>query len=326
MRYYDIRVLNTDGTPFILNGAAVRWASMANGQFDPGALLVELDLPVTQADTPISAAAVKVWGVDLRLRGQASDCNGKILVVYGGMFKGLPLATLAYNSGQSGLLLTGLITQAFGNSIGINQWIEFIVTANANDVVGQQLNLSFTWTKGTPLANAIQHTLAVAAPTLSTVINITSNIVLPEDEHGVYENIFQFASYLRQMSMSVVKTPAYQGVGVVVTPNSFVVSDGTTAKTPKNILFTDLVGQPTWIGPQIIQLTVYMRADLDIYDKIKLPITQITAAPQDPLQPLKDKSIFQGSFGISSIRHVGNSRQADALAWITVLEAYPATS
>jgi hypothetical protein len=63
-----------------------------------------------------------------------------------------------------------------------------------------------------------------------------------------------------------------------------------------------------------------MRGDLKIGDKITLPPTLVvtTAAAQSGI---KGPLTFQGSFTIQSLRHIGNSRQPDGAAWITVIEA-----
>jgi hypothetical protein len=48
-----------------------------------------------------------------------------------------------------------------------------------------------------------------------------------------------------------------------------------------------------------------------------------TAAAQSQY---RDKSAFQGKFQISVARHIGNFRQPDASAWVSVFNAFAVTS
>lgn len=309
-RYYSIQILEPDGTQFAL------YTSFPNGKTDTGALQVEFDIPITTLATPIGAASVKIWGVPLQTIGQASDFNGKQMKVFAGMQKGLPLA----NPAQAGLILQGSINQSFGNWIGNNQWIEFVVVTNGA-MLDEQLNITLSWAKGATLASAIEQNLAVAAPTYSVVTAISDKLVLGADEHGYYTSMTQFAQYIKQVSANIIGG-AYQGVDVLISEKTFKVFDGTTQADPFVINFNDLIGQPTWIDPGNIQVTTVMRADLEPTDYIKLPPGQVTTSASNQSQ-YRDKSVFQGAFMINEMRHIGNFRQADALAWITVMNCSP---
>lgn len=310
MRYYSIQILEPDGTQFAL------FTSLVNGKTDLGALQVEFDIPVTTLATPIGAASVKIWGVPLSTIGQASDFNGKLMKVFAGMQKGLPLA----NPAQAGLILQGSINQAFGNWIGNNQWVEFVVVTDGA-MLGEQLNITLSWKKGVLLSTAIEQTLAVAAPDYSVTTSISENLVLGADEHGYYTSMLQFAQYLKTVSAAIIGG-AYQGVDVLIADKTFKVFDGTTPTDPFPIDFNDLIGQPTWIDPGTIQVTTVMRADLEPTDYIRLPPGQVTTSAASQSQ-YRDKSVFQGAFMINEMRHIGNFRQADALAWITVMNCSP---
>jgi hypothetical protein len=128
-------------------------------------------------------------------------------------------------------------------------------------------------------------------------------------------------SYLRGVSQQIMTGDStYQGVGCCMQQGGITVHDGTSPPSPKMLQFTDLVGQPTWIAPGTIQIRTVMRGDLKVGDQIKLPPTRVitTAGAQSGiLGPLT----FDGIFKIASIRHIGNFRQPDGSAWITVIDA-----
>ena len=86
-----------------------------------------------------------------------------------------------------------------------------------------------------------------------------------------------------------------------------------------------MIGQVTWIDYQTVQLNCVMRADLHVGDYIKMPPGQVTTTAQSYSQ-FRQGSVFQGTFQISRIRHVGNFRQPMGEAWITTIDAYAVNS
>lgn len=102
---------------------------------------------------------------------------------------------------------------------------------------------------------------------------------------------------------------------------------------PVQIAFQDLIGQPTWIGPQTIQFMCPMRADLTVNQVVTMPKgilgnpanpagspgAVITTAAASPSQ--RQTSGFTGNFQIVSIHHVGNFRDPNGIAWATIIDA-----
>ncbi|MBV8060463.1 MAG: hypothetical protein JO253_02915 [Alphaproteobacteria bacterium] len=312
MRYYRIRITNQD------TGELIKEFTSLNtlGQTIPGALNVEFDIPVFRMAEPAGAAYVKVWGISIQDIGQALDLTNRNIEIYAGMQKGLPLA----NPKQSGLILQGTIQQAFGNWQAMEQSLDLIV-----NVIGESAsdpkNITLNWRKGQALGDAVKATLAIAFPAYTAQISTTQNLVLNQDEVGYYENITQFADYVKIVSQHIVNDPAYQGVDILVKDKTFIISDGSTAKTPKNIEFTDLIGQPTWIAFSSIIFKCVMRADISVGDYIKMPPSpQITTAQS--YSQYRDKAAFNGVFVVKEARHMGNFRQPDANSWVTTFEAY----
>ena len=334
MRYYSIVITDpaTGGlitTPSSLPGSNATYSSFANGQTAPGALNVELDVPIGAFAQPSDAAYVSIWGVSLAEISQSTQLGatpkapGKSIAIYAGMQKGLPLA----NPAQAGLIAQGTILQAFGNWIGTDQSLDIIFYAPFGSPAAP-VNLTQNWLAGTPLAQAIANTLKVAFPGYQQDIQISPNLVLAHDEPAFYGSITEYAQYVKQVSRDVKVMPNYPGVDIAITPdNVFRVYDGTTQSAPKTIAFQDLIGQPTWINDEnnspVIQFKTVMRADLSLNDYVKMPPAVVTTTSAAASSLVNLRAAFQGPFQISSIHHYGNFRQAPADAWVTVFEAFP---
>lgn len=311
MRYYTIEISDQ------ISGTIIRrFTSLSvQGVTDLGALNVELDIPVFPYAQPIGGAFIRVWGVSLQTISQASDFNGRAFKIFGGMAKGLPLA----NPQQSGLLAQGFIQQAFGNWQDTNQTLDMVVQAGTG-TVDAPANLILNWRKGQALSEAIQNTLNTAYPGYTVKVNISSRLVLDYDQVAYYQTISEFAGNLRVITQAILGGE-YRGVEIILREKQFIVYDGTSPTTPKQIKFTDLIGQPTWINPGQIQIKAVMRADVSLGDYVKLPPGQILTTAQSYSQ-YKQGSVFQGTFQIDSVRHLGNFRQPDANSWVTVFDMH----
>lgn len=316
MRYYKI-VITDPAT-----GAVRRtWTSLQdNGNFNPGALNIELDIPVTAYAVPMGAAYVRIWGISLQDIGRAANFNGANIAVYGGMSKGLPLA----NPNQAGLLVKGSIQQAFGNWVSTDMTLDLILQPRTGTIEAP-LNIVLNWKAGTPLASALASTFSVAFPQLAQNINISPSLVLSHDAPGYYQTLPQLAQFVNEITRAIIGG-SYPGVGIAIDDNTIYVFDGTqsvngTSPTkPKTINFVDLIGQPTWIDLLTIQAKCVMRADIAVGDYVKMPPSLATTSPQSFSQ-YRQSSVFQGVFMANLIRHVGNFRQADANSWVTVINA-----
>ena len=156
-------------------------------------------------------------------------------------------------------------------------------------------------------------------------VDIDASIVRPNHEPGFFPTLEQFAQYCRQTSLNIVKTKGYAGVSIVQIGTTINVFDGSaaTSGTAKQINFTDLIGQPTWIKSPNISIKTVMRADLAVGSQIKLPQTVVTNSAQANSSLVNQKTSFQGEFKIISLRHVGNFRQSLGDSWVTVIEAAP---
>lgn len=282
-----------------------------------GALNVELDVPVIQFATPMGNSTVRVWGIGINDIKNASYYNNMVLKLYAGMAKGLPLA----NPKQQGLLMEGVINQCFGNWQGVDMTLDFVVVYGIGGTVVNPQNLVLNWTKGTTLGAAIKAALAVAAPTISCNDFSSPNLVQDHDEPAAYANLAQLSEYAYQKSRALLKGD-YPGISLVLRNGAFFIYDNTTPKTPKDIVFTDLIGQPAWLASNEIQFKTAMRGDINVSDYIRLPPSQVSTQAQSYSQ-YRDGSVIQGSFMVDQVRHIGNFRQPDGNSWVTVFNAHP---
>lgn len=333
MRYYSV-VITDPKTGNVVRPAAFAdlklpftYGSLVNGQTLGAALNVELDIPVAALALPAgdSGAFLRVWGISLQEIAQANDLTNKLISVYGGMARGLPLATAA--QGQAGLLVSGYVFQAFGNWIGTAMTLDIVIYAgdgpNGLGDAANPRNLVLNWKAGTQLGDAIKSALSTAFPTLKQNVSISPNLVLTSDQVGYFQTASQFAKLVKLASAAIVGG-TYPGVDILLTQSTFNVYDGTATKTPTQIKFQDLIGQPTWIASPQIQVTTMMRSDIHVGDYIKLPPSLTTNTAQG-LAQFRNSSVFQGNFQVTQVRHVGNYRQPDASAWATTIDAAPVT-
>lgn len=365
MRFYDIIIKKNgklvtspalSGKPSFSLGVGARqgstqqstYTSYFNGQTLPGALNIEMDLAVAAMATPQKGGSITIWGVSKAEISQSQDLIGAEVEVWGGMRKGLPLAEPAQSTVP---LMIGRVNQAFGNWIGTERNLTLIFSPDvgrANDPKNFVLN----WKRGTPLADAIKATMSVALPGSRSEIFISPNLKYDDDKFGVYGTLPQFSQALFALTnvqlfagIKTVNGLPYGGVECFIKSidnRTYVFYDNTvrlrngkaaTGTAITEIAFADLIGQPTWIGPNQISFKTVMRADISIGDSVKLPkavagFGGIQTPGSSPTQESgslpyasRDKLTFNGTFNIQTIRHYGNFRQPDAAGWVTVFTA-----
>jgi len=325
--HFDIRNATTGAAvlPSSLGGLPIS-SLLPNGQTNPAALNVELDIPVASLASPDGQAIVTIWGLGLQdiktawglglqvASAQGQQQEGALITIYGGMAKGLPLA----NPAQQGPLVIGQINQAFGNWIGIDQTVALILSPPSG-TQAQPKNISFQWIAGQTLQAALQTTLSVAFPGVPLRFSISPKLVLAHTETHVAWSMEQLADLVMRLSLAISPTPNYQGVSVVNNGNNITINDYTTTPQPTAINFQDMVGQPTWIEPGVIQVKLVMRGDLALYDTIKLPPSLITTTA-DAYVAQSGYATFSGNYQIQRMHHYGNFRSNSAADWNTTID------
>lgn len=306
MRYYLIIITDPNGKEL------VRYSSLLpNGNFNPGSLNIEFDIPAYPLATPAGANYLRIWGLGLKDIFQSANYNNSTMTVYAGMSKGLPLA----DPKQQGIIMSGTINQAFGNWQDVNQTVDFVVYPDVGSATAPK-NIVFDWSVNQSMGDAIKTTLTRAFPTYTVNVNINPKLVATSPDRGAFQTLTQFAQYVRDKSIGFLQNTTYLGVTMLIQQTQINVFDVPSSTTPTEISFYDLVGQPTWIGYQQINFKTVLRADLNVGDYIKVN-TPIATVVQQSYSQYKNQTLFSNVYQISSIRHVGNFRGSDGDSWVT---------
>lgn len=352
MRFYDIQFTDPDGQllgnfGFARNGFNTTYSSYLGGQNISGALNVEFNIPQAPFATPQQGSWLRIWGVPLDELARSNNLgptpgsgstpiklNG--ISIRAGMQKGLPLA----KPQQIGTIVKGSIFKPFGNWQETDMTLEMVILPAVGNTNSQNINIPFNYPKNKPLSDAIKQSLTTGLTNYDNTVQVSPALVLPYDAAGSYTTLTSFAAMILKLSLQQqfqgIKTlggGTYGGVQTRVVGNTVTVYDGTTNyssnsfSSPKAIAFEDLIGQPTWIGPNSINFKCVMRGDINVGDYISLPtslaIPYVLSTPGASLPGTASRNnlTFQGSFIIINVRHYGNFRSPNANAWVTVYNA-----
>jgi hypothetical protein len=334
-------------TPAI-SGASIAGAwlcSVVNGHNDPGALDIEFDVEISAGGA--STGSLKIYGIPQNIISQAVNFTNLGVRLYGGFTNGLPLANDQVI--HQGLIANGLIYPAFGNWIGNELSLEFII--KPGDVSGSGgptdvKNIIHNMPQGTPLSSAIQTALSTAFPNSSFIVNISNALTLNYPDQGFYQSIEQYQNYFKSLSHSILGTPTttgYQGAQIFPTGyGQYVVTDFTNPGNTIPIQFEDLVGQPTWIDVNTIQVKTVLRGDINSAwasgNNVSITLPNpllVTTLGQGALTysvaGLNNNNsntfehgnvlLFNGSWLVNKVRHVGKFRQPTGESWVTIINA-----
>ena len=316
MRYYEITLTPKGSTTPIRT-----WSSYPGGVYDPGALDVEFDMPVTTYGAPAGGQTISVHGISLADLTQSQQFAGMNMIFKAGMQAGLPLVTPS----QAGTIIAGDIFQSFGNWQGTDMTLDFVLNPAiyTNDTPG---NFTLVWNKGERLSDSLTHCLQVALPNMPISMNISPSLVLSNDGHHYCKTLDQLAQYIDDLTDRKFKG---NRVNISIQGGKLVIFDNTYTPNPIQINFNDLIGQPTWIDVQTLQIKTVMRADLQLGARITMPTGFQNAPGFVAINPasfpssLKYKSTFSGNFTIIELRHIGSYRSSDATNWCTLFNCVP---
>jgi hypothetical protein len=415
MRYYDIFI--ADAPPsFVPNPRGSTWSSHPWGgtKRDPSAQQVELSLWTSPIHSPSGAgqSTAEIYGVSWEQIGQQSKLIGKAVTIYGGMHPGFPLANIQARPGLPGLLMQGRITQSWGNWLGTQMSVGFVISpagdtsgadstspttpspagggeapaapaaqaqmtrtgprsidrkpfaiapptvsqrgiggdftdfasigqsfGNATSTFGGIVNSFFGGGGGLisplnfihnlmpnmPLSGAIQETISKVFPNAKTDIRISDALKLAYQDAGMYQNLEQYAQFIKQLSQSILGSTGYKGVMTVPYANTLRVFDGTKQPYAYNqITAEDLIGQPTWVGVAKVNIISVMRSDIVPGNMITLPSNILMAVSQGANvagNTQRTNLSFTGQLSVESVHHVGDFRNPDGAQWVTVIVA-----
>ena len=312
-RYYELSV-----TPQGASTPARTWTSHPNGIYNPAAQQIEFDALVGPYGTPSGASTITIYGIPLQDLTQAQQFAGMTIELKAGMRTGLPLV----NPAQAGTILKGLVFQSFGNWEGIDQTLDFVVIPGSytNDNPG---NIVLNWTAGTQLSSALQQTFSVAYPSFQVSMNISSDLVQSYDEVHFCGTLDELAQLVGDITEDVFDNR----VQISIQAGKIIVYDNTYKPSPVKLAFTDLIGQPTWIGTNTIQFKTVARADLQVGGIIAMPQGMqnqpglVTTTQAAYPSSIKYQTSFQNNFVVQELRQIGNFRSTNAADWATIINA-----
>ena len=304
MRAYQITVTDPK-----TNNVIQQWTSSPTG------LNVELDF-FSFGTAQGGMSTLTIEGVSLQDLQQAPKYYLMNVDVTAGFTAGFPLAKPA----QYGTIWQGFINQSFGNWIGTEMTLDFVM-GNYAERLGHFI---FNWKAGSSFQDAMQTMLSIAFPQYEVVFNIAANYALSHDVMHAVAGFTNMGRFIHSITRSIKKP----GVSMSVTNQTVLVYDNSNPPPPKQIAFNELIGQPTWVERNTMQFVTPMRADIQVGTTIQMPqgigapgTVTTTGAPSLGGGPLKYQPTFQGTFSVVSVRYVGNFRDPAGSSWATVFNA-----
>jgi hypothetical protein len=206
--------------------------------------------------------------------------------------------------------------------------LDFLIDPQYSYTTRQPGNIVLNCAANASIIDALVQALNVAYPTIPVVTKVSTNYTASQPLLGHYQTLPQLSKDIQ----SVTKPIMAPGVQVTMNAptNTILISDGSQPTTPKPLNFTDFIGQPTWVDVNTMQVTTVMRADIQVGDTIQMPQGLpgvpgvVTSPPTVGALPLKYQTTFTGPFTVVAVRQVGNFRDPDGAAWVTMFRCVPA--
>jgi len=316
--------------------------------YDPGAFNVEFDFLTTVGANPVGYSSLKIEGVSYDVLNTAPNYGfvagspSYSITIQGG-FKS-PQGSILPNWTQpaAGTILQGTVFQSWANRIGTEISLEFTIAAGTQIYSNNNpANITFQWipqgqSGANTLQEAITQALTTAYPTIpesNIVFSISGNYSPPGNtaktlNHNTFE---QFAATIASMTSSVSSNGS--GVQITTTNTGFSVFDGSVGPNASNtitLLYENIIGQPTWIGPKLITFMTVMRADINVSTYVKFPPNYqnvpgytTSTAQQFPSSVRQSLTFDNQTFLVTAVRQVGNFRDPQGSSWATIFQAVP---
>jgi hypothetical protein len=266
--------------------------------------------------TPNGASSITLQGIGLQNLTQPQQFAGMTLELKVGMkAPGLPLI----NPAQAGTVLRGQVFQCFGNWEGTEQTLDFVVIPGGY-TVDNPGDIVLYWTAGMSLDAALRQTFSVAYAGVPVDMNISPNITQNFDEIHVCGTLDQLAQIVGDITEGMFDNR----VSIGIQAGRIVVFDSTYSPSPVQLVFTDFVGQPTWLAVNTIQFKTVARADLRMGSVVRMPQGYqnlpgfVTTTSNSYPSTVKYQTAFQNNFIVQELRQIGNFRSKDAAQWATI--------
>ncbi|MDF7674219.1 hypothetical protein PT277_02305 [Acetobacteraceae bacterium ESL0709] len=333
--YYDIDPDNFDFLP----------TGNPYGRYDGGALDIEFKVDQVSLDN-YTLASITIYGVDSDVLNMADSMEGRVVELRGGMGKGLPLSNPAlYGQILYGTVVTGAASWT-GPNTSLTLYVKpHVATSDKEDV---DLNKRVTITddqnkkkksqnafivnikKGDQIRDALGKCVQPHFKDYKILFESTlaENLTADKDFANYYEKLEDFAYDIGGKEDCLWKYYTGLNLKIYTQDKFFIFADGTSDKDPKQIEFSQMIGQPSWDGKDnIIKFSCLLRADLHIGDKIILPLFDDLGKPVDDtvqkLPATKHKSRYSGVFYITAVNYYGWFRSKEGKDWNATYSVKP---
>lgn len=185
---------------------------------------------------------------------------------------------------------------------------------------------------GQPLGQALTGTLQAAYPGVPIQMSIGDGLVQSHDEIHFCSTLQELAQCVQGITAGYFLGPNYGGVRVALSNGRFLIWDETFQPPQIQIAFTDFIGQPTWLGNNVMVFKAVLRSDLQLGALIRMPqglqnLPGIVTTTQQSFPSSNNyQTAFQGAFQIVQLRHVGSYRSPDGTSWVTIVNCVPTTA
>jgi len=346
MRYYRITFTGYSNSNRAQNIPYI-YQSHVNDVFNPGALDISFDLTNGYMHMLQNAFHLRIYNPDWNTFQHADSYQGLDITIEAGFKKGLPLANTL--STKAGLIAYGTVQNCFGNWIGTEIALDFIInpspvlgnpdnTLSINNNVNSPRDMTFLWPPNQDLKSALATFLKPLKFTLTGDIKNIVNTTRSVKDHKV-TSFQDLSDYINGMSIDMVDPATknsyqtYSGVLMSFTqnPNEIFISDSVAPKAPVYLLNSDFVGQPTFNTKYIqyddardnltigeVQSTHPLRNDLTLQNSVIFPPDiKSTAIPGQGF--IQGKQLIRGlnEMAITQVRHVGRFRDMGPQGWVT---------
>lgn len=300
---------------------------------NPGAPGIKFSIQQFEAQQT-SLSYITLYNMPNYFYGQFSQLFNKKVSLWGG-FARSPITTRLGYTPTKELLLQGYITSIVPDYNNIDKPI-MLITSPVPLYDGTKLDSAST---KTALSAVYKLSIKIGDDAISALksaftfltggeIPLNSFVLNPVISQSTttadVTSIFQLA----EIAKSQFGLEMYQNIGeyVIVDPS---IPSG--IKLPIAINQSEFLTQPSSLTPASIAITLALRGDIKVQDKIMLPpgifvgLTSFTDIPgMSGNAMFLDKSIysfFSGVLNVIKVWHTGDSRNPDVQAWATHLEA-----
>ncbi|MDF7673944.1 hypothetical protein PT277_08030 [Acetobacteraceae bacterium ESL0709] len=333
--YYDIDPDNLDFLP----------TGNPYGRYDGGSLDIQFKVDQVSLDN-YTLASITIYGVDSDVLSQATSMEGRVVELRAGMGKGYPIS----NPALYGQILSGTVTMGAESWTGPDPSLTLYVKpftseSDKETVDPNKKRISFTddtkskipknafivnIKQGDVISNALINCVKPHFKDYKIYFESTLAIDLKADKDfmNYYEKLEDFVHDIGSKEGSLWKYYTGLTLSAHTQDKFFIFSDGTSDKDPKQIQFSEMMGQPSWNDKeQAINFSCLMRADLHIGDKIKLPLFDELGKPTDDtvqkIPATKNKSRYSGVFYITAVHYYGWFRSKEGKDWNVTYSVKP---